>query len=219
MNLRRLLKEHGTLYSQELGIDVDEEPFRWFLASILFGGRISTTIAKNTYKAYEEAGLTTPERIAQTNVWTLIQVHGRGGYVRYDGITAEYMLDITKKLLRDYDGDVRKLDELSNDPTELEQRLQEFRGVGPVTARIFLRELRGLWKNADPQPTRIEVIAARELGIIEPTKNALENVLGTLKTFWARNRVEGYEFRNFEAALVRIGLKLRRGKELEAISQ
>jgi endonuclease III len=215
MNLRRLLKKHGTLYSQELGIDVEEEPFKWFLASILFGGRISTTIAKNTYKAYEEARLTTPERIAQTNMWTLIDVHGRGGYARYDGITAEYMLDITKKLLRDYDGDVRKLDELSNDPTKLEQRLQDFRGVGPVTARIFLRELRGIWKNADPQPTQVEVIAAKELGIIESDKNVLE----TLKTFWARNRVEGYEFRNFEAALVRIGLKLRRGKELEAISQ
>jgi len=215
MNLRRLLKEHGKLYSQELGIDVDEEPFKWLLASILFGGRISTTIAKNTYRAYEEAGLTTPERIGRTDALTLIQVHGRGGYVRYDGITAEYMLDITKKLLRDYDGDVRKLDELSNNPNELEQRLQEFRGVGPITARLFLRELRGIWKNADPQPTRIEVTAARELGIIESNKNVLE----TLKTFWARNSVEGYEFRNFEAALVRIGLKLRRGKELEAISQ
>ena len=215
MNLRRLLKEHGKLYSQELGIDVDEEPFKWLLASILFGGRISTTIAKNTYRAYEEAGLTTPERIGRTDALTLIQVHGRGGYVRYDGITAEYMLDITKKLLRDYDGDVRKLDELSNNPNELEQRLQEFRGVGPITARLFLRELRGIWKNADPQPTRIEVTAARELGIIESNKNVLEK----LKTFWARNSVEGYEFRNFEAALVRIGLKLRRGKELEAISQ
>lgn len=55
MDLLRLLKKHGKLYSQELGIDLDEEPSRWFLASILFGARISTTIAKNTYKAYEEA--------------------------------------------------------------------------------------------------------------------------------------------------------------------
>lgn len=54
------------------------------------------------------------------------------------------MRDITKKLLMDYDGDLRKLDELSKDPSELEQRLLEFRGVGPVTARIFLRELRNL---------------------------------------------------------------------------
>jgi len=205
MDLLRLLKKHGKLCSQELGIDVNEEPFRWFLASILFGTRISITIAKNTYKAYEEAGPTTPERIARTDAWTLIQAYGRGGYVRYDGITAEYMRDITKKLLMDYDGDLRKLDELSKDPSELEQRLLEFRGVGPVTARIVLRELRGIWKNADPQPTRIEVIAARELGIIELEKNVLE----TLKTFWARNEVEGYAFRNFGAALVRIGLKLR----------
>jgi hypothetical protein len=39
------------LYSEELGIDLgknDEgELFKWFLASILFGARISETIAKN----------------------------------------------------------------------------------------------------------------------------------------------------------------------------
>jgi hypothetical protein len=210
-----MLKEHGKLYSQELGIDVKEEPFKWLLASILFGARISTTIAKKTYKAYEEAGLTTPERIARTDAWTLIRVHGRGGYVRYDGITAEYMQGIAKKLLKEYNGDVRKLGELSSTPDELEQKLLEFRGVGPVTARIFLRELRGLWKNADPEPTRVEVAAARELGIVESEKNVLKK----LKTFWAENKIEGYEFRNFEAALVRIGLKLRRGKKLEEILQ
>lgn len=38
------------LYSEELGIDLkknnDDELFKWFLASILFGARISETIAK-----------------------------------------------------------------------------------------------------------------------------------------------------------------------------
>jgi hypothetical protein len=42
------------LYSEELGIDLgknDEgELFKWFLASILFGARISETIAKNSPK-------------------------------------------------------------------------------------------------------------------------------------------------------------------------
>lgn len=213
MDFLHLLKKHGKLYSQELGINVEETPFKWFLASILFGARISTTIAKNTYKAYEEARLITPERIAGTDLRTLISVHGQGGYVRYDGITAEYMQGIAKKLLRDYNGDIRKLDEPSNNSDELEQRLLEFRGVGPVTVMIFLRELRGIWKNADPEPTKVEAIAARELGIIKSEKNVLEKS----KTFWATNKVEGFEFRNLEAALVRIGLKLRRGKKLDEI--
>ena len=213
MNLYRLLEKYGKLYSHELGIDPENEPFKWFLASILFGARISTTIAKNTYKAYEEAGLTTSHKIAQIDWLQLIEVHGRGGYVRYDGITAEYVHGIAEKLLRDYNGDIEKLDELSKNSEELEQRLVEFRGIGPVTAKIFLRELRGIWKNADPEPTLVEILAAKPLGIIETEKNILEK----LKTFWAKNRIEGYDFRNFEAALVRIGLKLRRGKKLEEI--
>lgn len=213
MDPRRLLKAYGMLYSDELGIDVEEEPFKWFLASVLFGARISTTIAKNTYKAYAEARLTTPERIARTSAWALVRVHGRGGYVRYDGITADYMLGIAEKILEDYDGDVKKVDELSRDPRELERRLLEFRGVGSITAKIFLRELRGIWMNADPEPTPIEILAAKELGIIESE----DNVLKKLKTFWSKKRIQGYDFRNFEAALVRIGLKLRRGKKLKRI--
>jgi len=39
-----------------------------------------------------------------------------------------------------------------------------------------------------------------------------ENTLGKLEEFRYKNRVEGYEFRNFKAALVKLGLKLRRGK-------
>lgn len=208
MNLSEILEQHGELFSHELGIDVKKEPFKWFLASILFGARISTTIAKKTYKAYDEEGLTSPQKIAATNQKTLINLHGRGGYVRYDGITADYIMGISRKLLENYDGDIEKLDKISQNSRDLERRLEEFRGVGPVTTKIFLRELRGLWINADPEPTSVEILAARKLGVGESHENALEK----LKEFWHKNRVEGYDFRNFEAALVRLGLKLRREK-------
>ncbi len=206
MSLPELLKHYGNLFSSELGIDLEKEPFRWFLASILFGARISTSIAKSTYRAYEEAGLTSPEIIVRSDSLTLIEVHGRGGYARYDGITAEYMMGICKKILEEYDGDVEKLDEVSRSSRELTEKIQEFRGVGPVTAKIFLRELRGLWENADPEPAPVEILAAKKLGIIESEENALEK----LKHFWHQNKVEGYDFRNFETALVRLGLELRR---------
>jgi endonuclease III len=206
MNLRKLLESHGKLFSQELGIDVEKDPFKWFLASILFGARISTTIAKRTYRAYDEAGLTSAQKIAASNDGTLINLHGRGGYVRYDGITADYIMGVSKKLLENYDGDIEKMDKISQNPKDLERKLQEFRGVGPGTAKIFLRELRGLWKNADPEQTSIEILAAKKLRIIESDENALKK----LKEFWHKNRVEGYDFRNFEAALVRLGLQLRR---------
>ena len=33
----------------------------------------------------------------------------------------------------------------SKTPAELSKRLQEFRYIGPTTARIFLREVRPIW--------------------------------------------------------------------------
>ena len=45
--------EKSLLYSEELGIQLrkgtDPECFKWFLASLLFGGRISETIAANIW--------------------------------------------------------------------------------------------------------------------------------------------------------------------------
>ena len=210
INLHELLEHFGELYSEELGIDVRKEPFKWFLASMLFGGRISSSIAKKTYKAYKAAGLISPEKIAASDEVTLIEIHGRGGYARYDGITAEYVLGVARKLLESYDGKIEKLDKISKNPRDLERRLQEFRGVGPVTAKIFLRELRGIWRNADPQPTSIEISAAKNLGIIASEEEALKR----LKDFWSRNIIKGYDFRNFEAVLVRLGTELRRKKHI-----
>jgi endonuclease III len=201
-----LLKKCGELYSQELGIDVKNEPFKWLLASILFGARISSSIAKKTYKYYETAGLTSPEKIATVNEKVLIKIHGQGGYARYDGITAAYIHGVAKKLLDEYDGQVKKLDEKSENPRDLELKLQEFRGIGPLTTKIFLRELRGIWRNAQPEPTSIEVVAAKNLGILKNDRDALKN----LENFWRKNAVEGFSFRNFEAALVRLGLEFRR---------
>jgi endonuclease III len=206
MDLKELLKQYGRLYSEALGIAASKEPFKWLLASMLFGGRITASIAEKTYKEYEKSGLTSPESIASANMKTLIEIHGRGGYARYDGITAEYVTGVARKLLADYDGKVENLDKVSKDPEDLERRLKEFRGIGSVTAKIFLRELRGIWENADPQPTDIEILAAKSLGIKAPEKDILEK----LKEFWCKNAVKGYSFRNFEAALVRFGLELRR---------
>src|SRR3974377_2089787 len=65
---RRAL-ERSLLYSEELDIDLakqsDSAYFRWFLASLLFGARISETTAKNTYRSFVSHGLTNPEKILQ----------------------------------------------------------------------------------------------------------------------------------------------------------
>jgi hypothetical protein len=46
-------------YSAELGLDLRkaEDRFKWFLASILFAKRISSEIAKRTYREFEKGEL------------------------------------------------------------------------------------------------------------------------------------------------------------------
>ncbi len=167
--LRRAL-ERSPLYSEELGIDLtkrsDAGCFRWFLASLLFGARISETTAKNTYHSFIRHGLTTPRRILDAG-WDFLvyPVMREGGYVRYDGRKSTQVLRDCEMLIADYGGSLRRLHDQARDPRELEERLLAFYGVGPVTMNIFLRELRPFWTKADPEPLPAVTTLAKRLGI------------------------------------------------------
>jgi hypothetical protein len=160
--------EKSLLYSEELGIDLsqgtDGVSFRWFLASLLFGARITETIAKNTYQAFLRHGLTSPGRIVGAG-WDLLvnPVMREGGYVRYDGRKSTQVVRDCERLLADYRGSLRRLHDAASDARELEATLLTFYGVGPVTVNIFLRELRPYWGKADPEPLPIVRALARKL--------------------------------------------------------
>lgn len=148
------------LYSEELGIDLatgnDSAYFRWFLASLLFGGRISETIAKNTYRAFARHRLLTPRAILRAGREFLVDpIMREGGYVRYDGRKSTQILRDCETLRDEYGGRLRALHDAAQNRTDLERRLLAFYGVGPVTANIFLRELRPFWPKADPDPLPI----------------------------------------------------------------
>ena len=153
ININTLRKSR--LYSEELGIKLsrkgDDEIFKWFLASVLFGARISGTIAKNTYKIFEKHELLTPGKIIDAG-WSFLvnPIMREGGYIRYDEKTSTQILKNCETLLKKYNGSFNKLHDKAKDSYDLENRLLEFYGVGPVTVNIFLRELRPFWEKADP---------------------------------------------------------------------
>jgi hypothetical protein len=158
------------LYSEELGIRLHEndrsECFKWFLASLLFGARIGETIAKNTYFAFVRHRLLSPRRIVAAGWEFLVNpIMREGGYVRYDGRKSTQVLRDCETLLAQYGGSVLVLHARASDPRDLEARLLEFYGIGPVTANIFLRELRPWWSKADPPPLPEVQGAARALGL------------------------------------------------------
>lgn len=196
----------GGMYSRELGIDLSEpdrrQIFRWFLAAKLMGARISTRAAISTWRVFARRGVDTPEKIRQTGWDGLVAILDEGGYTRYDFSTATRLLAIAGELLEEYRGDLNVLHDRSDGPRELEERIMGLgKGVGPVTANIFLREMRSAWPKADPAVSPLAVLAARDLGLLQRRKDPLE----TLRRAWAAGKARGYEFGDFEAALVRLG--------------
>lgn len=155
-------------YSQELKLNLHraEDRFRWFLASILFAKRISARIAMTTFKQFEDAGVTTPEAIVAAGWDRLVEILDVGGYVRYDFSTASNLLETMTRLMKNY-GSLEELHTRATDSKDLENRLREFKGVGPVAVNIFLRELRAVWSKANPSPSPLAVGLVKKLGLPE----------------------------------------------------
>jgi endonuclease III len=211
--LETLLEEFGQKYSEILGINLsegrDEETFKWFLASALFGAPIQESSVIRTYKCFEKYDVLTPMRILETGWDGLVKILDEGGYTRYDFKTADKLLEVMKNLVEKYGGSLTMLCSKASDERDLEKRLKELgKGIGEVTVSIFLRELRSIWKKADPNPTSLVILAAEKLGIVRT--DSPREPLKQLKDFWSKNKVEGNSFINFETALLRLGKDYRR---------
>lgn len=137
-------KKKQNIYSYDLGINLsskkEEDYFKWFLACLLFGKPIQQEVAKRTYFEFVKEGLVTPDAIIQAGWNRLVKVLDTGHYTRYDFSTATKLIEISKELLKKY-GTITKLLKTSKTKEKIAIRLQEFKGVGPVTTRIFLREI------------------------------------------------------------------------------
>ena len=166
-------------YSEELGLDLHRagDRFLWFLASILFAKRISVKIAIKTFKVFLRRGLTYPDAILDAGWDELVDALDQGGYVRYDFSTATNLLEAMKLLIDKYGGSVDEIYLEAEDAGDLEKRLMEFRGVGPVAINIFLRELRGIWPKAGSKPSRSALEVASRLGLDEDDVEAYESRL------------------------------------------
>ncbi len=214
--MKTLVQKLGQRYSEILGINVnssdDKEVFKWFLAAVLFGAPITESSVLKTYRCFENHGVLTPKKIVETGWQGLVKILDEGSYARYDYKTADKLLIVNGSLNKKYGGSLNKLHREAADSADLEKRLKELgKGIGDVTVSIFLRELRGVWGKADPKPTPLVVLAAKNLGIIK--NESPEKALVELKDFWKRSAVEGVSFVNLETALLRWGKDWRRKKQ------
>jgi hypothetical protein len=191
------MKLKGKLFSEELGIDLHNPKgrFQWFLASFLYGKRISTEIAAKTYAQFKKEKVLSPTAILRKGWDGLVGILDAGGYTRYDFSTADRLLAIARMLEEKYGGSVDEIHKSAKDSKDLEKRLKEFPGIGDVTVNIFLRELRTIWPKADPAPSKLALRIARKLKIKLP-----------------ENR-KSSKFVKMEAALVRLALEQKRRRK------
>lgn len=120
--------------------------YKWFVASFLFGKRIQQDIARQTYQVIvEKHGRDTPRKLCNCSWQDLVDMLGEGGYTRYDESTAERLLDMCHKLNEEYGGKVSAIFEASENRQDLQKRLEDFKGIGPKTVEIFLREAGDVW--------------------------------------------------------------------------
>jgi len=204
---RTILGRFGGRYSSELEIDVDAgdtEVERWFVASTLFGTRISARVAQRTFRQLDQAGI---RRIVDANAFdwnTLVALLDAGGYTRYDFRTATRLHALGRTVAERHGGSVAEIGRRFTDPSALVAALDDLPGWGPVTIGLFLRELRGVWPGAQLPLDRRAAEMACHLGLLTQRKH--DDL--ALVTRIALNA--GCDERDLEAALVRLALAHRR---------
>ncbi|MFI6805148.1 endonuclease [Streptomyces luteogriseus] len=152
--VRELVGAHGRTYAEEAGITLKDTPqplYRLLVLSHLLSARIRGSIALAAARALHEAGLRDPRRMAQASWQERVDALGRGGYRRYDERTATQLGEGARLLNERWGGDLRRLRrEADGEVPELRRLLQEFPGMGPAGAGIFLREAQGIWPETAP---------------------------------------------------------------------
>lgn len=216
-SISTFLAELGGGYAAALGIELDglrpEEIYKWFLAAVLYGARISESLATRTWREFERSGALSPQRILATGWEGLVQILDRGGYTRYDYKTATKLLEVNRALLADYGGNLNTLHAAATDCVDLERRIMALgKGIGPTTSGIFLRELRGRWQKASPTLSPLAIAAAKNIGFLAERTSA-DAALAQLQRQWQEAGLPSGSFSDFEAALVRAALHQRHRSE------
>jgi len=136
------------------GIDISridsDVTFQWLVAAVLLGSGLPRRQAVTQYRALEQAGLTTPERISAAGlrgIYTALQGDAVWDTTRF----ASVLVAVASVLIIRYEGDLNRLHFFAEGAQDLERRLLSLSSRLPLTAvHIFLRGLRGIWEKAEP---------------------------------------------------------------------
>lgn len=136
---------HKPARATDLGLDLaqgaDEAVFGWFLASYLFGKRISQGIAARTWEViYHKHGCTSVAKLQRCTRASLVRMLNEGHYSRYDESTATRLQEVCAVLQASCQGSLRYLAARCDSREAFEKHLLALKGVGPKTLEIFMSE-------------------------------------------------------------------------------
>lgn len=117
-----------------------QQLYRWFLASILFGKPIQQNVSADTYHVLIDHGFTSPKKFSEIEREPLRRLLDEGGYGRFDYQMADYLHAIMAAVDKDH-GSIHQLVTSARSREELAKTVQQFQGVGAVTARIFTEQI------------------------------------------------------------------------------
>ncbi len=166
---QRLLHRAGTTYAAEAGITLRDKPkplFQLLTFAMLASKPIAASVAAAAAQEIFRAGLRTPASVLRADRSAMIAAFGRAGYARYDESSATRLAELATTVRDRYAGDLRNLaEESGHDGRETARALQQFNGIGPTGADIFLREAQSVWPWAQPYFDDRTLSTARALGL------------------------------------------------------
>lgn len=150
-----LIEESGALYSEKMGAhiakDTPQELFHWLVGSIMLSARIDARHAVEAAAALREAGLHRIASLREAKWEDVVRVLNENGYARYDESTAGYLQETAEWAERHWHGDLRRLRDAAEDADGVLQALQGAKGLGPLGASIFAREVQLVWDVLHPR--------------------------------------------------------------------
>lgn len=164
-----LVDRFGTTFAKDAGVTLRDKPaplWQLLVVAQLLSTRIRSDAALATARELWAAGWTTPDALLESTWRRRVTVLGRGGYKRYDESTATRLAENATALNERWKGDLRKLRDAANgDVDAIGEKLQEFTGIGPAGAAIFLREVQAVWPDVRPCADELVLKGARVAGL------------------------------------------------------
>jgi len=132
---------------------------------------ISARIATDAARELARTAGRTPAGMNSVSWQQRVDALGRAHYKRYDESTATRLGDLADVVVDRYRGDLRRLvDAADRQVPRARDLLQEFPGIGPTGADIFLREVQAVWPWVRPFSDQRVARAASELRLPHSTR-------------------------------------------------